>query len=63
MISASASVDWHSLLSIFNQYVVQGQVYQPDDARHLSTWVVTKESQGTLHSHPIGVQEVGKLTK
>jgi Rhs element Vgr protein len=26
-------------------------------------WVVTKESQGTIHSHPIGVQEAGKLTK
>lgn len=63
MISASASVDWHSFFSIFNQYVVQDPVYLPTDVKHLSTWVVTKESQGTLHSHPIGVQEVKKLTK
>lgn len=28
-----------------------------------TTWVVTKESQGTIHSHPIGSNEAGKLTK
>lgn len=26
-------------------------------------WVVTKESQGTIHSHPIGSNEAVKLTK
>ncbi|CAM8348428.1 type IV secretion protein Rhs [Klebsiella pneumoniae] len=28
-----------------------------------TNWVVTKESQGTIHSHPIGPQEAGKLIK
>lgn len=28
-----------------------------------TNWVVTKESQGTIHSHPIGPQEVRKLMK
>lgn len=28
-----------------------------------TTCVVTKESQGTIHSHPIGSNEAGKLTK
>ncbi|HCB3587001.1 type VI secretion system tube protein TssD [Citrobacter koseri] len=28
-----------------------------------TTWVVTKESQGTIHSHPIGPNEARKLTK
>ena len=28
-----------------------------------TNWVVTKESQGTIHSHPIGSQEAGKLMK
>ncbi|MDV0758143.1 hypothetical protein RZP18_10660, partial [Citrobacter freundii] len=26
-------------------------------------WVATKESQGTIHSHPIGSNEARKLTK
>ena len=26
-------------------------------------WVVTKDSQGTIHSHPIGSNEARKLTK
>ncbi|MFP1763128.1 S-type pyocin domain-containing protein [Lonsdalea quercina] len=28
-----------------------------------TTWVVTKESQGTIHSHPIGEQEAKRLMK
>ncbi|WP_281728913.1 S-type pyocin domain-containing protein [Brenneria roseae] len=28
-----------------------------------TAWVVTKESQGTIHSHPIGEQEARRLMK
>ncbi|HIA9150219.1 hypothetical protein P9883_005670 [Klebsiella pneumoniae] len=28
-----------------------------------TNWVVTKESQGTIHSHPIEPQKAGKLIK